>query len=165
MRKQALGILVLAAALGCQTSGGSSGNGEFEADSRSGDPGLSGRPGSERSMGRGDSPDGLGTIYFDYDQASLRADARQTLRQNADFLKQNPSSRVEIQGNCDERGSEEYNLALGMRRAEAARRYLTDLGVEPSRLRTISFGEERPAVRGHNEAAWARNRRGDFIVQ
>jgi peptidoglycan-associated lipoprotein len=73
--------------------------------------------------------------------------------------------RIEIQGNCDERGTNEYNLALGKRRAEAARQYLIDLGIDSSRISTISFGEENPAVRGSTEAAWAKNRRDDFIVR
>jgi outer membrane protein OmpA-like peptidoglycan-associated protein len=72
--------------------------------------------------------------------------------------------RIEIQGHCDERGTEEYNLALGQRRAEAARRYLRDLGISSSRIETKSFGESMPAVRGHGEAAWSKNRRDEFVV-
>ena len=90
-------------------------------------------------------------------------EAKSVLTENADWLKQNPDKRIEIQGHCDERGSTEYNLALGMRRAQAAKQYLVDLGVEQSRLRATSFGEERPAVRGEGEMAWSKNRRGDFV--
>ena len=87
------------------------------------------------------------------------------LRASAGTLKQNPNIRIEVQGNCDERGSNEYNLALGNRRAESARRYLIDLGINSSRLSTVSYGEERPAVRGSNEVAWARNRRDEFVIR
>jgi len=102
------------------------------------------------------------TIYFDFDKSDLRADAREGLQSNATYLKGNSSVQVTIEGNTDERGSNEYNLALGKRRADAAYKYLVDLGVESSRMTTISYGEEHPAVEGHNELAWAKNRRDDF---
>ena len=105
------------------------------------------------------------TIYFDFDRSDLRADAREGLQANAGYLKSNSSVQVTIEGNCDERGSNEYNLALGKRRAEAAYKYLVDLGVESSRMTTVSYGEEKPAVEGHNELAWAKNRRDDFKVR
>ena len=102
------------------------------------------------------------TIYFDFDKSDLRADAREGLQSNATYLKGNSSVQVTIEGNTDERGSNEYNLALGKRRADAAYKYLVDLGVDSSRMTTISYGEEHPAVEGHNELAWAKNRRDDF---
>jgi len=102
------------------------------------------------------------TIYFDFDRSDLSADARSGLQANASYLKSNASVAVTIEGNCDERGSAEYNLALGKRRAEAAAKYMADLGVATSRMNTVSFGKERPAVEGHNELAWAKNRRDDF---
>ncbi|MEE9281520.1 MAG: peptidoglycan-associated lipoprotein Pal [Myxococcota bacterium] len=105
------------------------------------------------------------TVYFEFDDSSLRPDAKAALRASAEMLKQNPNVRIEIQGNCDNRGSNEYNLALGNRRAESAKRYLLDLGVNRSRVGTMSFGEERPAVRGNNEVAWARNRRDEFVIR
>ena len=80
-------------------------------------------------------------------------------------MKGQSSSRIEIQGHCDERGSNEYNLALGTRRAESAKRYLVDLGIPGGRVSTVSYGEEQPAVRGHNELAWAKNRRDEFAVR
>ena len=107
----------------------------------------------------------LETIYFEFDVSSLRPDAKAALRASAEALKQSPDARIEVQGNCDNRGSNEYNLALGNRRAESARRYLRDLGVNASRITTVSFGEERPAVRGNNEVAWAKNRRDDFVIR
>lgn len=107
---------------------------------------------------------GLRTVYFDYDQSSLRQDGRDTLRHNYNVLRQRTDIRVELQGNCDERGSSEYNFALGERRAKAVRDYLVQLGVPPSQLTTVSFGEENPSVSGHSESAWAKNRRVDFAV-
>ncbi len=159
IRTLGLGILVLA--LGCQsTSGGA-------PESRGGpitevpdsDPGLPGRSG----LTRGGEELQLATIYFTFDDASLQGAAKRALRNNAMQLKKS-GSRIEIQGHCDERGTEEYNLALGQRRAEVARRYLVDLGVSSSMIETNSFGESMPAVRGHDESAWAKNRRGEFIV-
>lgn len=107
----------------------------------------------------------LETVFFDYDVASLSEQARQLLRHNAAVLKANSGRKLEIQGNCDERGTTEYNLALGKRRAEAAKRYIVDLGVSSSAVSTVSFGEENPAVRGSSESAWARNRRDDFVLR
>ena len=105
------------------------------------------------------------TVYFDFDRSDLSADARSGLKSNADYLKGNSHVAVTIEGNCDERGSAEYNLALGKRRAEAAYKYLADLGIETSRMNTVSYGKERAAVEGHNELAWAKNRRDDFRVR
>ena len=105
----------------------------------------------------------LGPVYFDMDQAVLRADARATLKARADAIQQHPEwGIVTIQGHCDERGSDEYNLALGERRATAVKRYLVDLGVPGSRLATVTFGESRPAVAGHDEQAWRYNRRSEL---
>ena len=162
MAKRALGILILAAALGCAGTGSDPGSSEFGREPGSRDPGLQGGGGTSGSTA---SAAGLGTIYFDFDQSILRGDAREMLRRNAEFMGSNGDVRVEIQGNCDERGSDEYNLALGQRRAEAAKRYLMDLGIDAARMGTISYGEENPVVRGHNESAWARNRRGDFVTR
>jgi len=103
-------------------------------------------------------------IFFDFDQYDLRTDARATLDRKATFLNQNSSVRSQIEGHCDERGTNEYNLALGERRANAAKQYLTTAGVSAARLSTISYGEERPLDPGRNEAAWARNRRAHFVI-
>jgi len=103
-------------------------------------------------------------IYFDFDKYDLRTDARTTLDRKASFLNQNSSVRVQVEGHCDERGTNEYNLALGERRANAAKQYLTTAGISAGRLSTISYGEERPLDPGHNEAAWARNRRAHFVI-
>jgi peptidoglycan-associated lipoprotein len=107
----------------------------------------------------------LQAAYFDYDDFNLRVDAKNALRSNAEVLKQRNGSRVELQGNCDERGTEEYNLALGKRRAESAKRYLADLGIADNRMSTVSFGEENPAVQGSSEQSWSKNRRVDFVLR
>ena len=105
----------------------------------------------------------LRTIYFDYNKAAIRSDARAVLKANAEIIIANRQlGSITLQGNCDERGSEEYNLALGERRAASVKQYLVDLGVPSSRLRTVSFGESKPAVMGHTESAWRWNRRTDF---
>jgi peptidoglycan-associated lipoprotein len=104
------------------------------------------------------------TIYFDFDKSNLRSDAKQGLQHNYELMKENPDVSVRIEGNCDERGTVEYNLALGERRARSAMEYLVNLGIAPGRLSVISYGKERPAVMGHNEAAWAKNRRDEFKV-
>jgi peptidoglycan-associated lipoprotein len=106
----------------------------------------------------------LGTIYFDYDKADLRTDALEQLKKNAEWLKANSKYRVRLEGNCDERGTVEYNLALGDRRAAGAKNYLLKAGIDASRLETISYGEEHPVDPGHNENAWKLNRRVDFVL-
>ena len=106
----------------------------------------------------------LQKVYFDFDSSSLSQDARNVLSKDAELLSKNPSMKVRIEGNCDERGSDEYNMALGERRAKAAEEYLVNLGVAASRLSVISYGEEKPADPGHNEAAYAKNRRDEFVV-
>lgn len=104
-------------------------------------------------------------VFFDFDSSELSADARNTLERQAFWMRNNPSVTVVIEGHCDERGTREYNLALGERRAAAAKDYLTALGVDGNRVRTISYGKERPAVPASNEEAWSKNRRSVTVVQ
>ena len=106
----------------------------------------------------------LEKIYFDFDSSTLSDTSRQTLTRNFAVMKQNPQSRIRVAGHCDERGSDEYNLALGERRAQAAVRYLTTMGLPAERLSFISYGKEKPADPGHDEAALAKNRRDEFVV-
>jgi len=117
---------------------------------------------SKKKVGESDA--GLRTINFDFDKYDIRSDARGVLAQNADYLKANSSIKVQIEGHCDERGSTEYNIALGEKRANAAKQYLADLGVGNDRVSTISYGEERPLVDESNPEAWAKNRRAEFRV-
>ncbi len=105
------------------------------------------------------------SLYFAFDMADLDAAARATLDGYATWLNANAAENVTVEGNCDERGSREYNLALGQRRADSVRDYLTSAGVEASRIDTVSFGEERPVCKGSGEACWAQNRRGDIVAR
>ncbi|HEY1170419.1 MAG TPA: peptidoglycan-associated lipoprotein Pal [Verrucomicrobiae bacterium] len=104
------------------------------------------------------------TVYFDYDRATVRAAERVRIDEVAAYLKGKPTYMVQIEGHCDERGTEEYNRSLGERRALAVREYLINSGVEAQRVHTISYGEDRPAEIGSSEGAWAKNRRGEFIL-
>ena len=160
MVKRILGVAIVSVALAActETKGPSSGN-ENTGFGHEQNP-----PHGNMSSGAGDNSM-FRTIYFDFDKSDLRPDAREGLQANASYLKSNSSVQVTIEGNCDERGSNEYNLALGKRRAEAAYKYLVDLGIDGSRMTTVSYGEERPAVEGHNELAWAKNRRDEFKVR
>ena len=104
----------------------------------------------------------LRSVYYDYDQSFLRTDATQALNGNAGYLKAASGASVTIEGHCDERGTNEYNLALGQRRADSARNYLVNMGISPARVRTVSYGEEKPVCYQHNESCWWKNRRADF---
>ncbi|HEV8510078.1 MAG TPA: peptidoglycan-associated lipoprotein Pal [Gemmatimonadales bacterium] len=107
----------------------------------------------------------LGTmIHFDYDKSNIRSDDMGALDQKVAILQANSDLRIRIGGHCDERGSDEYNLALGNRRAQAAKQYLVSHGIDASRIETQSWGEERPLVDGHDESAWSQNRRDEFEV-
>lgn len=127
-------------------------------------------PGSQGSQLREYLRDGppqgglLQDVYFDYDAFDLSPTARSALQQNANWLQSNPEARVEVEGHCDNRGTVEYNLALGAKRARAARDYLVSLGVSPQRLSTISYGEELPVCREESDACWQQNRRAHFLV-
>jgi len=103
-------------------------------------------------------------IYFDFDRSELKPVARVILNKKAAWLKANPDLSIRIEGNCDERGTNEYNLALGERRANAAWKFLNALGISGDRMDTISYGEEKPAVMGHDENAWSKNRRDEFKI-
>lgn len=129
-------------------------------------PDFEGEPEPTRQeLGADELTSRLATIYFAYDSSELTEQARTTLRNNATVIKDNPGPSVVIQGHCDERGSIEYNLALGQRRADSVRDYLATLGVPRDRLRVVSFGEERPAVQGGGESSWSKNRRAEFLAE
>jgi peptidoglycan-associated lipoprotein len=102
--------------------------------------------------------------YFDFDKSDIRPDARSALTKTTDFFKSYPQVRVVVEGHCDERGSTEYNLALGDRRAQAAKDFLVSLGVAADRMQTVSYGKERPFCNEHNEECWQQNRRGHFVM-
>ena len=126
------------------------------------------QPAAARSMGANDyNRQGiLKAVYFDFDRYEIRPDQKPTLQGNSDRLKADLAKfGLVIEGHCDERGTSEYNMALGDRRANAAKQYLVGLGVPAARIRTISYGEERAADGGHSETAWAKNRRAEFLLE
>ncbi len=149
-------------ATGCKTTKGA---GDGAGAAGAGSEGTSGRHGvSVEDVGV--PTELLKTVYFDYDRSDIRDDAKATLKGNAAAIKENTTwKQITIQGHCDERGSEEYNLALGERRATTVKKHLLALGVPEDRIVTISFGESVPSVDGHTEAAWSKNRRGEFSVK
>lgn len=106
----------------------------------------------------------LKDIHFDFDKYDIRPGDAEILKENAALLMKYPNVKIQVEGHCDERGTNEYNLALGERRANAAKRYLLSLGINSDRISSISYGEEKPLDPGHNEDAWAKNRRGHFII-
>src|SRR3989338_2145568 len=106
----------------------------------------------------------LDDIHFDFDKSDIRTDAREILQKNADWLQNNPDIKIQIEGHCDEKGTAEYNLALGERRAMSTKKYLISLGISADRIYTISYGEELPIDPNHSEDAWSKNRRAHFLV-
>jgi peptidoglycan-associated lipoprotein len=154
-------LAVATLAIGCTSSGGGEtdkpvSNTDF-VDNSSADSGTMTSDG-ERGL--------LENVLFDYDSAAIKSDQRVVLQGNASKINSNSSWKmVTIEGHCDERGSEEYNLALGERRAAAVKQYLVDSGISGARLDTVSFGEAKAAVQGHDESAWKWNRRAEFVVR
>lgn len=103
-------------------------------------------------------------VYFDFDSSEIGADQVSRIQVNADFLNNNPEVNIRVEGNCDPRGTNEYNMALGERRALSAKKYLMNLGVDEKKMTTISYGEERILLHGHDELSWSQNRRDDFVI-
>lgn len=130
----------------------------------SGDTGNAGNTDTGQQVDTG-TPLDFVTIYFDFDQYNLRDDARSGLKNNYEVMKERSDARIQIEGHCDERGTVEYNLALGEKRARSAMDYLVSLGVSRDRISIISYGKERPAAFGSNEDAWAKNRRAEFVTK
>ena len=144
-------------------SSGSSGSSSSGSGSSSSSSSASG--GASDKASAEDALAAIGnTVYFDFDSSALSGDTEGTLMRQAAFLNANPALTVTIEGHCDERGTREYNLALGERRATAARDFLLAQGVDSARIRTISYGKERPAVAGSSEGAWAKNRRAATVI-
>lgn len=113
----------------------------------------------------GRTHEGMLPIYFDFDRSDIRDDQKSRIEGNAEFLKANPNYKITIEGNTDERGTNEYNIALGERRALSAKKYIMNLGVSADLIYTISYGEEKPLLFGHDEYSWSQNRRDDFVIQ
>jgi peptidoglycan-associated lipoprotein len=110
------------------------------------------------------SAEGLKPVYFDFDKSFIRDDAKAALKENAEWLNVNPKAKIRIEGNCDERGTIEYNQALGQRRAVSAKQYLITLGVSGNRVSLISYGKEKSSCNEHDETCWQTNRKDDFVV-
>jgi peptidoglycan-associated lipoprotein len=104
------------------------------------------------------------TVYFDFDRSAVPPGERSKIEPVADYLRNNRAHKLSVEGHCDERGTEEYNRSLGERRALALREYLVNLGISADRIRTITYGEDRPADPGHDDSAWSKNRRGEFVL-
>jgi len=164
MNMKLIGVIAAAALLaGCHNkseTGETTGETSMNGGIQSGAAGAA-TPGSEADLAQnvGDR------VFFDLDKSELSAEARQTLDRQAAWLKRYPAVRVSIEGHCDERGTREYNMALGARRANAARAYLVALGIDNGRIQTVSYGAERPAVLGTGESVWSQNRRAVTVVQ
>jgi peptidoglycan-associated lipoprotein len=118
--------------------------------------------GSVNGNATADAAPPSGSVYFDFDSNDVKEQYQPVIEAETRFVKQHPAAKLRIEGNCDERGSREYNLALGQRRAEAVKHVMTVLGASGGNIETVSFGEEKPAAAGHDESAWAKNRRDDF---
>lgn len=116
----------------------------------------------QQGLKRPKSSADLKSVHFDFDKSDIKAEAKGILEGNAGWMKNHKGTDVVVEGNCDERGTEEYNIALGHRRASSAKSYLVSLGVDSGRLSTVSYGEEKPAETCHNESCWWKNRRADF---
>ena len=122
-------------------------------------------PSTPAAPARAASAPAKGSVYFDYDKYDIKPEFKTVLEENARYLRENPALRAKVEGNADERGSREYNLALGQRRAEAVMKMMVLLGVPERRLEAVSYGEEKPRRSGHDEASWAENRRGDLVFE
>lgn len=156
-------LLAISSLTGCKSlkknPAGVYGSGGLYGDGLSGELAM-----GDRFTGGTEHPGMFAPVYFGYDSSQIAASERSKIETVAQRLKQNNSVAVIVEGNCDERGSNEYNLALGERRAQAIRDYLASLGISADRIQTKSYGEENPANPGHDETAWAANRRGEFVL-
>lgn len=153
-------LLLAACETASDTSGGATGTGgsQVGTGSTGGSTTRARTPQEELVAEVGDR------VFYDFDKSDLKPEARRTIERWAAFLRKYPNLTTTIEGHCDERGTREYNLALGERRANAAKNFLVSLGIDARRVATISYGKERPAVVGSNEAAWSQNRRGVLVV-
>ena len=163
IKKQALLVALMGLSLlafsGCASD---SGDEAMKSDKAMGQP--ESLDSSNIGVMEGRTSPGMVPLYFDFDKSNIRKDQVSGMQTNAAFIKKNAKSEIRVEGNCDPRGTNEYNMALGERRALAAKKYLVNLGASKAKLTTISYGEERILVQGDDEAAYAQNRRDDFVI-
>lgn len=167
MKITARGLLVIAmvTCAGCSSKSAVSDTDASQSSSSRGATSTAGQAGN-RGYGFDEWQTGpIGDVFFDYDSSILSTEAQERLTQNAAWMKSNAGKSVLIEGHCDDRGTSEYNIALGERRAVTAKEYLERLGIASSRLETITYGEERPFDKGQGEDAWAKNRRAHFVLK
>lgn len=160
-----IGLLLTIAFLlsGCPMRAELAGEEEIKPPTPIHEPLATGAPSAQQpAMAGRESP--LKDIFFDFDKSTMRDDAKPNLNEDLQWLNANPAEQITIEGHCDERGTAEYNLGLGERRATAIRDYLVAAGINAKRIKTVSFGKERPFVMGHDEAVWKWNRRAHFVV-
>lgn len=170
-----IGLVVATAAMfGCATDSNQSANSSAAAQPASrtaAAPAPAPGPHSSRDITLGSGSGGMRTapmmrsIYYAYDQADVTPESRKIIEANAEYLRSNPKVKVVVEGNADERGSAEYNVALGQRRADSVSKIMTLLGINSDRIETVSFGKEKPKVVGHDESAWSQNRRSDIVFK
>jgi len=167
----ALAIATAAAFAGCATEGNQATNSTANAQPAARSASATPAPSPHSAMGIMMGSAGAKTapmmrsIYYAYDQADLTPESRKVVEANADYLRQNPKLKVVVEGNADERGSAEYNVALGQRRADGVSKIMTLLGINSDRIETVSLGKEKPKVVGHDESAWSQNRRSDIVFR
>jgi peptidoglycan-associated lipoprotein len=169
-----LGIAVTAALFaGCATQGdqASNTNANAQAATKTASSAPAPAPAPHSALGIGMGSSGMRaapmtrSVYYAYDKSDITDDSRKVIEANAEYLRTHPAVKVVVQGNADERGSAEYNLALGQRRADSVSKVMTLLGIPSDRIETVSFGKEKPKVVGHDESAWSQNRRSDIVYK
>jgi peptidoglycan-associated lipoprotein len=161
-----MALVVVLAAAGCKSKRKRAGLGEDVGGVMGSEVDIYGEPLADRPMGGAveEYAGQFAPVYFEYDSSTVSPSERMKIEEVAEYMRSNPSMDIIVEGHCDERGSREYNMALGERRALAVRAYLIGLGLDGSRVQTKSYGEESPADPGHDEAAWSRNRRSEFVL-
>lgn len=172
VRSLAIAIATAAAFAGCSTApsqdSGASTNAQSASRAAAPAPAPAPAPSSSISMGSGSAlkmAPGMRSVYYEYDKAELTAEGKKIVEANAEYLRSHPGMKAVVEGNADERGSAEYNVALGQRRADTVSKIMGLLGVSSDRIETVSFGKEKPKVKGHDESSWSQNRRSDIVYR
>jgi peptidoglycan-associated lipoprotein len=164
IRKLAIGLIACAFVVGCKNKQTASDQSIENVPTAGGTPGIDSSPLSFDPMGSDSGKiSGLVTVRFGYDKSSLDANAKKDIATNVQWMKNNGNVRVQIEGHCDSRGTIEYNVALGERRANAVKAYMVSMGIPADRLSVISYGKEKPLATGDSEQAWSQNRRANFV--